>query len=44
MEVPELLVTADASETNGKLNMTKTKEVIAQKVFAARASLDKVDL
>ena len=32
MEVPELLVTADASKitTNGKLNMTKTKEVIAQ--------------
>ena len=32
MEVPELPVTANASEitTNGKLNMTKTKEVIAQ--------------
>ena len=30
--VPELLVTADASEitTNGKLNMAKTKEVIAK--------------
>ena len=32
VEVPELLVTADASEitTNGKLNMTSLKEVIAQ--------------
>ena len=32
MGVPELLVTADASEitTNGKLNMAKTKEVIAK--------------
>ena len=32
MVVPELLVAADASDitTNGKLNMTKTKEVVAQ--------------
>ena len=33
MEVPELFVAADAGDitTNGKLNMTKTKEVIAQR-------------
>ena len=49
----KLLVTADASEitTNGKLNMAKTKEVIAKGgaslsfgIFCACASLDKVDL